>query len=58
MSAIALVQASVLVASMFMEQDPHTPSRQERRKVSVGSMLFLIQMSPSRTIGPQSPQST
>ena len=30
------------------------PSRQERRKVSVGSILFLIQIIASRTIGPQS----
>ena len=58
MSAIALVQASVLVPSMFIEHEPQTPSRQERRKVSVGSMLFLIQISASRTIGPQSPVST
>ena len=46
-----LVQASVLVPSMFMAQEPQTPSRQERRKVSVGSILFLIQISASRTIG-------
>src|SRR4029077_6950180 len=39
---------------MFMAQEPHTPSRQERRKVSVGSMWFLIQIRPSSTIGPQS----
>ena len=58
MSLVSRVQASVLVASMFMEHEPQTPSRQERRKVSVGSMLFLIQISASRTIGPQSPQST
>jgi hypothetical protein len=58
MSPACLVQASVFEPSMFMAQEPHTPSRQERRKVSVGSMLFLIQISASRTIGPQSPQST
>jgi hypothetical protein len=34
------------------------PSRQERRKVSVGSMAFLIQISASSTIGPQSSQTT
>ena len=53
-SAMSLVQASVLVPSMFMAQEPHTPSRQERRNVSVGSMWFLIQIRPSSTIGPQS----
>jgi hypothetical protein len=26
---------------MFIEQDPQTPSRQERRKVSVGSTSFF-----------------
>ena len=52
------VQASVLVPSMFIAQEPHTPSRQERRKVSVGSILFLIQISASRIIGPQSAVST
>jgi hypothetical protein len=39
---MALVQASVLVPSMFIAQEPHTPSRQERRKVKVGSMSFLM----------------
>jgi len=29
---------------MFIEHDPQTPRGQERRKFSVGSMLFLIQM--------------
>ena len=52
------VQASVLTPSMFIAQEPHTPSRQERRKVSVGSTLDLIQMSASSTIGPQSSRST
>src|SRR5215472_13235515 len=54
MSTIALVQARVLTPSMFMAQEPHTPSRQERRKVSVVSISFLILISASRTIGPQS----
>ena len=58
MSLIALVQASVLMPSMFIAQEPQMPSRQERRKVSVGSTLFLIQISASSTIGPQSPMST
>jgi hypothetical protein len=31
-----LVQASVLVPSMFIAQEPQMPSRQDRRKVSVG----------------------
>src|SRR5262249_35041614 len=48
-----MVQASVLVPSIFIEHDPQMPSRQERRKVSVGSMAFLIQISASSTIGPQ-----
>ena len=29
---MALVQASVLAPPMFMAHEPHTPSRQERRK--------------------------
>jgi hypothetical protein len=57
-SSACRVQARVLVPPIFIEQEPHTPSRQERRKVRVGSTLFLIQMSPSRTIGPQSFMST
>jgi len=57
-SSMPLVQASVFAPSMFIEQEPHTPSRQERRNVSVGSILFLIQISASRIIGPQSVVST
>ena len=38
---------------MFMEQEPQMPSRQERRKVSVESISFLILIRASRTIGPQ-----
>ena len=53
-----LVQASVLTPSMFIAQEPQMPSRQERRKVSVGSISFLILISASRTIGPQSSRST
>src|SRR5438309_1065346 len=52
-----MVQASVLVPSIFIEHDPQMPSPQERRKVSVGSMAFLIQISASSTIGPQLSQS-
>ena len=58
MSSIAVVQASPLVPSMFIEQEPQMPSRQERRKVRVGSISFLILISASRTIGPQSSVST
>ena len=47
-------QASVLVPSMFMEHEPQMPSRHERRKVSVGSISFLIFSSASSTIGPHS----
>ena len=46
------MQASVLIPSMFIAQEPQIPSRQERRKVSVGSISFLILISASRTIGP------
>lgn len=54
----ARVQASQFAPSMSMAQDPQTPSRQERRKARVESTLFLIQMSASRTVGPQSARST
>ena len=57
-SDIALVQASVFEPEIFIEQEPQTPSRQERRKVSVGSISFFILISASRTIGPQSSVST
>ena len=52
------MQASVLIPSMFIAQDPQIPSRHERRKVSVGSISFLILISASRTIGPQLSMST
>ena len=39
-------------AAMFMEQEPQTPSRHDRRKVSELSTLFLIQIRASRTICP------
>ena len=51
-SPIALVQASVFVPSMFIAHEPQMPSRQDRRKVRVGSTSFLILISASRTIGP------
>ena len=44
--------------SMFIEQEPQMPSRQERRKVSVESISFLILMRASRIIGPQALRST
>ena len=37
---MALVHAKVLVPSIFIAQDPQTPSRQERRSVRVGSSSF------------------
>ena len=48
------MHASQFVPSMFIAHEPQTPSRQERRKVSVESTLFLIQIRTSRIIGPQS----
>ncbi len=56
-SSIGLRQASVLPPSMFIAHEPQMPSRQERRKVSVGSISFLILISASRTIGPQASRS-
>ena len=52
------MQARVLIPSMFMAQEPQIPSRQDRRKVRVGSISFLILISASRTIGPQVSRST
>ena len=52
------MQASVFTPSMFIAQEPQMPSRQERRKASVGSISFLILISASRTIGPQAAMST
>lgn len=40
--------ASVFWPLMFMAQEPQIPSRQDRRKVSVGSISFLILMRASR----------
>ncbi len=57
-SPIPLMQARVFVPSMFMAHDPQIPSRQERRKVRVESISFLILMSASSTIGPQVSRST
>ncbi len=57
-SSMPLVQAKVLVPSIFIAQLPQMPSRQERRKVRVGSISFLILISASRTIGPHVSRST
>lgn len=51
-------QARPFFPLMFIEHDPQIPSRHERRKVSVGSCSFLILMSASKTIIPQSLRST
>jgi len=45
-------QARVFPPLMFIEQEPQIPSRQERRKVSVGSISFLILIKASNTMGP------
>ena len=58
MSDMNRVQANQFVPSMFIEHEPQMPSRQERRKVSVESISFLILISASRTIGPQASRST
>lgn len=45
-------QANVFTPSMFIAQLPQIPSRQLRRKVSVGSTSFLIRINASNIIGP------
>ena len=47
-----------VVLPMFMAQEPQIPSRQERLKVSEGSISFLILIRASSTIGPQLFRST
>ena len=49
-----MVQARPFLPFMFIEHEPQMPSRQDRRKVSVGSISFLILNSASSTIGPHS----
>ena len=49
-SSHPLVQARLLRPSMFIEQEP--PSRQDRRKVRVGSISFLMWIRASSSIGP------
>lgn len=46
------MQARVLTPPMFIEHEPHMPSRQERRNVSVGSTSFFILISASNIMGP------
>lgn len=48
-----LIHANVFMPPMFIAHEPQMPSRQERRKVKVGSISFLILISASKTIGPQ-----
>jgi hypothetical protein len=43
----------VLTPSIFIAQEPQTPSRQDRRNASVGSIWSLILFKASRTIAPQ-----
>ena len=52
-SSIGVGQASRFLPSMFIAQEPQTPSRQDRRNDSVGSIWSLIVARASRTIGPQ-----
>ena len=47
--------ASVFWPLMFMAHEPQMPSRHERRKVSVGSISFLILMRASSTCMPPHP---
>ena len=54
----AVRHASPFCPFMFMAQEPQMPSRQERRKVSVGSCSFLIFMSTSSIMGPHSARFT
>src|SRR3546814_17694338 len=57
-SSIAVVQARPFFPSMFIEQEPQIPSRQDLRKVTVLSTSFLILISASSPIGPHSSRST
>ena len=50
---IAVVQARVFLPLIIMAHEPQTPSRQERRKVKLLSMSFLILIMASNTIGAQ-----
>ena len=47
------MHARPFLPSMFMAHEPQMPSRQERRKLKVESISFLILISASSTIGPQ-----
>ena len=57
-SSQPLVQARALRPSMFIEQEPQMPSRHDRRNDRVGSMVFLMWISASSSIGPWSPVGT
>ncbi len=53
MSFRNVVHARRFTPLMFIAHEPQMPSRQERRKVTEESMLALIWIRPSSTIGPQ-----
>ena len=57
-SSQPLVQARVLRPPMFMAHEPQMPSRHERRNDRVGSIVFLMWIRASRTIGPWSSTAT
>ena len=46
------MHARVFVPPIFIAQDPQIPSRQDRRKVKVGSISFFILIKASKTMGP------
>ena len=54
MSTADFVQASPLTPSIFIAQEPQTPSLQDLLKVKVVSISFLILIRTSRTMGPHS----
>ncbi len=55
---MAVVQARQFRPLMFMAHEPQMPSRQERRKVTEESILALMWIRASRTMGPQALVST
>ncbi|KAE8706684.1 TPX2 family protein, putative isoform 3 [Hibiscus syriacus] len=56
--SILVRQANPLQPLMFVAQEQQIPSRQEQRKVSVGSISFLILIRALSTMGPHSFKST
>lgn len=52
------MHANVLVPLIFIAHEPQMPSLQERLKVNVVSISFLILIKASKTIGLQSFKST